>query len=94
MRESYDALVDIFECIENFLRRLRIYTEISLPPPMTEMVIKIMAELLSVLALATNQINQGKFSMFVLAYNHSWLICCREIRKETIRRKGRRIGVA
>jgi hypothetical protein len=69
--ESYDALVDIFECIENFLRRLRIYTEISLPPPMTEMVIKIMAELLSVLALATKQINQGKFSMSVLAYNPS-----------------------
>ena len=71
MGESYDALVDIFECIENFLRRLRIYTEISLPPPMTEMVIKIMAELLSVLALATKQINQGKFSMSVLAYNPS-----------------------
>jgi hypothetical protein len=94
VRESYDALVDIFECIENFLRRLRIYTEISLPPPMTEMVIKIMAELLSVLALATKQINQGKFSTSVLAYNHSWLTCCREIRKETIRRKGHRIGAA
>ena len=67
MRGSYDALVDIFECIENFLRRLRIYTEIPLTLPMTEMVIKIMVELLSVLALATKQINQGRFSMSVLA---------------------------
>ena len=62
MRASYDALVDIFECIENFLRRLKIYTDI----PMTEMVVKIMVEILSVLALATKQINQGRFSMSVV----------------------------
>ena len=37
---------------------------------MTEMVIKIMVELLSVLALATKQINQGRLSMSILAYNH------------------------
>ena len=67
MRASYDALVDIFECIENFLRRLRIYTEIPPSLAMTEMVIKIMVELLSVLALATKQINRGRFSMPVLA---------------------------
>ena len=94
MRASYDALVDIFECIENFLRRLGIYTDIPLPPAMTEMVIKIMVELLSVLALATKQINQGRFSMSVLAYNHSWLISGREIRKEIFRRKGHRISAA
>ena len=66
MRASYDALVDIFECVENFLRRLSIYTEIPLTPAMTEMVIKIMVELLSVLALATKQINRGRFSRSVL----------------------------
>ena len=41
VRESYDALVNIFECIENFLRRLSIYNEIPPTPAMTEMVIKI-----------------------------------------------------
>jgi hypothetical protein len=70
---SYDALVDIFECIENILRRLRIYAEIPPTPAMTEVVIKIMVELLSVLALATKQINQGRFSMPFLAFNPSWL---------------------
>jgi hypothetical protein len=94
VRASYDALVDIFECIENFLRRLRIYTEIPLPPAMTEMVIKIMVELLSVLALATKQISQGRFSMSVLIYNDSWLICGRKIRKEIFRRKRHRISAA
>ena len=94
MRESYDALVDIFECIENFLRRLRIYTEIAPTPAMTEMVIKIMVELLSVLALATKQINQGRFSMSALVHtSHSWLTCPRKIRKETFGRKGHRVSV-
>jgi hypothetical protein len=64
---SYDALVEVFECIENFVRRLMIYTKIDRPTPaMTEVVIKIMVELISVLALVTKQINQGRFSKSLL----------------------------
>ncbi|KAH8977777.1 hypothetical protein EDB86DRAFT_3249450 [Lactarius hatsudake] len=58
---SYDALVDLFECIGNFLKRLRIYTDIPLTPSMTDIIGKIMVELLSVFALATKQIKQGRF---------------------------------
>ena len=67
MRESYDALVNIFECVENILRRLRIYNEIQPTPMITEMVIKIMAELITVLALATKKMEQGQMSMSALA---------------------------
>ena len=63
VRESYDALVDIFECIENFLSRIKIYTEIQPTPALTETVIKILVELLGVLALATKQVNQGRLGM-------------------------------
>ena len=59
---SYDALVDLFECLGNFLKRIRIYSDIPLTPSMTEISVKIMAELLSVLALATKQVKQGRFS--------------------------------
>ena len=59
---SYDALVDLFECIGNFLKRLRIYTDTPMTPSMTDIVVKIMIELLSVFALATKQIKQGRFS--------------------------------
>ena len=62
VRESYDALVDIFECIENIMSRLKIYMEIRPTPTMTETIVKIMVELLAVLALATKQINQGRLS--------------------------------
>jgi hypothetical protein len=57
--DGYDALVDLLESIEHFLNRLDIYTRIPLRAPMTDMVIKILVELLSTLALATKQIKQG-----------------------------------
>ena len=44
---SYDALLELFECVGSFLKRLEIYTKISLSPLMTEIIIKIMAEVIS-----------------------------------------------
>jgi len=41
-----------------------VQTETTLTPAMTETVTKIMAELLSVLTLATKQVNEGRLSMF------------------------------
>jgi hypothetical protein len=65
--ESYDVLVDIFECIKNVLGRLSIQIYIGLlsTPTKVETVIKIVLKLLSVLALATKNINQGRFSMYI-----------------------------
>ena len=59
---SYDALLELFECIGNFLKRLEIYTNISLSPLMTDVIAKIMAELICVLALTRKQIKQGRLS--------------------------------
>jgi len=47
--DSYDALVDLLEAIGHILKRLDVYTEISPTPAMDELVVKIMAELLSTL---------------------------------------------
>jgi hypothetical protein len=52
---TFDALVDLLESIEHFLQRLEIYTRIPLTLAMDQMVVKIMAELLSTLALGTRQ---------------------------------------
>jgi hypothetical protein len=62
-----DALVDLLESIEHFLKRLDIYTKVPPTPAMTEIVAKIMVELLSTLALATKQIRQGRPSEPVFA---------------------------
>jgi hypothetical protein len=50
----------------NFLKRLEIYTTIPPSPILTEIVVKIIVELLSVLALASKQIRQGRFSKYAV----------------------------
>jgi hypothetical protein len=69
---SYDALLELFECIGNFLKRLEIYTNISLSPLMMEIIAKIMAKLIYVLALAKKQIGQGQLSKLLLNVG----MCC------------------
>ena len=55
--------MELFECFELYLGRLEVLTEI--PLAVGQISVKIMVELLNVLALATQQIKQGRFSEFV-----------------------------
>jgi hypothetical protein len=63
--DSYDSLVDLLESMDHFLNRLDIYTKIPPTVALTEMVVKILVELLSTLALATKQIKEGKSKKFI-----------------------------
>jgi hypothetical protein len=81
--------MDLFECLGNFLKRLEVYTTIAPTPMMMDLIIKIMAELLSVLALATKQIKQGRFSKRPSDMRPLYLICYREIREEVAGEKER-----
>ena len=83
-----NALVDLFDCIDNVLKRLKIYPEVSVTPGMTQKLVKIMMELLSVFALATKDVNEGLFSEFILASKSPFnAMLLREIWKETTGRK-------
>jgi hypothetical protein len=64
--DTHDALVDLLEAIEHFLKRLDIYTEVPQTPAMDELAVEIMVELLSTLAFATKELNQGRSSESVL----------------------------
>ena len=57
---SYDAIVDLLESIEHFINRLDIYTRVPSTAAMTEILVKIMMELISTLALVTKQIKQKR----------------------------------
>lgn len=57
---SYDTLVDLLESIEHFLVRLDIYTKIPPTAVVTEIIVKIMVELLSTFALVTKQIKEKR----------------------------------
>jgi hypothetical protein len=74
--DSYDTLIDLLESIEHFLSRLDIYTKIPPTVAMTEVVVKILVELLSTLALVTKQIKQGKPSESVFGEVLHYLTQC------------------
>jgi hypothetical protein len=75
----------------NFLKRLEVYTTIPPIPVMMDLIIKIMVELLSVLALTTKQIRQGRFSEYTDQIYVGYAQCVAEkfVRKLLGKRKGK-----
>jgi hypothetical protein len=60
-----DRLIDIFNRVERFFRRLEIYTSITPTTTMTNMIVEIMVEVLTILAVATKETKRGRFSELV-----------------------------
>jgi hypothetical protein len=56
------VLVDIFVRIESFFKRLESYTEVRPTEAMTDVIVEIIIQVLSILAVATKQIKQGRSS--------------------------------
>ena len=78
---SYDGLINIFERIEAFLTRLKIYSGISLTTEMTTRLGKVLAEVLTILALSTKEMKgrpiSGSFDRDIIHF----LFWAREIRE-------------
>jgi len=62
-----DAPVDLLEYFGRFLSRLDIYATVPRTPAMDEIVVKIMLDLLAILALVTKELKQGQSSESGLA---------------------------
>ena len=55
-------VVDLFERMEFFFRRLETYIEVTLTEAMTDIITKIMVEVLTIFGIATKEIKQGRGS--------------------------------
>ena len=55
-------LIDIFVRIEGFFKRLVLYTEVPATAAMTNVIVTIITEILSILAIATNEVKRGRSS--------------------------------
>ena len=62
---SQDMLIDLFVRIEGFFRRLESYTEVRPTAAMTNIIVKIMVEILTTLAIATKDIKQRRASELI-----------------------------
>jgi hypothetical protein len=93
---DYSTSADLLESVEHFLNRLDIYTKIPPTVSMTEIIIKIFVQLLSILALVTKQLQQGKLSESVLGEILYYLTmqCRSACQEETPRGEGHRGGTS
>jgi hypothetical protein len=62
VRRDQDTLLDVFERVESFFQRLEIYTEVPPTVEITDTIIQIMAEIISILGIAMKEIKQGRMS--------------------------------
>jgi hypothetical protein len=59
---SRDELIGLFNRMEDFFVRLQTHTKVPPTPEMTKVMGEIMAEVLSMLAIATKEMTQGRTS--------------------------------
>ncbi|KAI9432788.1 hypothetical protein H4582DRAFT_2102105 [Lactarius indigo] len=60
---SQDSLVDLFGSMEHFFKRLERYIHVQPTTAMTDIIVKIMVEVISILGIVTKEIRQGRTSM-------------------------------
>jgi len=72
---SENILIDVFECIENLLRNLGVHTKVPPTPAMKDTMMKMMAEVLDILGMATKQSRASEF-VFLLTSPEAY--CFRE----------------
>ena len=65
---SQDALIIIFEKIENLFKPLEEYAKVPTTEAVKDIVVKIMVKLLEIFAIMTNKINRGRASESVPDY--------------------------
>lgn len=63
VRARKDALLELFDRMESFFTRLEKYIDVRPSAAMKDIIVKIMAEVLSVLGIVTKEIRQGRTSM-------------------------------
>jgi hypothetical protein len=68
VRTSQDLLIDLFERIENVFRRLETYIEVPPTTGMTDAIVKVMVEVLHIIAIATKEIKQNRASELTISY--------------------------
>ena len=59
-------LVDLFERVQFFLKRLGVHTRIAPTKDMVDVLVNIMVEVLSILAIATKEVQQSRTSKLYL----------------------------
>src|SRR6266852_4445445 len=72
-RAGRDKLINLFSSIERFFQRLEIYTGITPTTAMTDIIVDIVVEVLTILAIATKEVKRGRLSESSMLYRFTIL---------------------
>ena len=64
VKASHDALADLFGRINDFFKRFKVYIESSPTTELLEVLVKVVVEILSILSIATKELEQSRTSAF------------------------------
>jgi hypothetical protein len=59
---SQGMLIELFDRIGYFFRRLEIYTKVPPTPAMTDVIVEIMVKVIMILGIATKEMKRGRLS--------------------------------
>ena len=65
MSTNQDKLIGLFKRIGYFFRRLEMYTRVPPTPAMTDMIVEIMVKVITILGIATKEMQRGRLSELV-----------------------------
>ena len=74
VRSSHDALIELFEHIESFFKRLGVYSQVSLTTEMAEVFVKIVAEVLFIISIATKEAQRKRASKLLQDIRHTFYL--------------------
>jgi hypothetical protein len=78
---SFDILADLLESIANFVGRLKIYTRISPTPDLDAIVVQIIVELISTLALVIKKLWRRRFRESTFSLLKCYLTQCDAVKR-------------
>ena len=62
MSASHDVVLDIFERMDNFFKRCKVYIQSSPDTELAEVLVKVVVKVMNILSIATKEISQNRAS--------------------------------
>ena len=59
---SHDVVLEIFERMENFFKRCKVYIQSSLDTELAEILVKVVVKVMSILSIAMKEVTQSRTS--------------------------------
>ena len=68
MSASHDVLLDLFQRMDDFFKRFKVYSRTFLNTELAEVLVKVVVKVLHILSIATKEVEKGRASESLLRF--------------------------